>query len=47
MLEEDLERILGNDEDYGMIEELQEEIVDFILPESDADKKNKCILEVM
>ena len=47
MLEEDLIRLFGTDEEYGLIEEIQEEIVDAILPETDADKQNQCTLEIM
>lgn len=38
MLKADLENLLGNEEEYGTIEEIQEDIVTTILPESEADK---------
>ena len=47
MLEDELVRLLGTAEEYGEIEELQEEIVDYLLPNDEAEKKDKCILEVM
>ena len=47
MIEGDLDRLRGTDEDYGVIEEIQEDIVDQILPMSDADKRNSCTLEIM
>ena len=37
MLEDDLVRLLGNAEEYGEIEELQEEIVEVLLPKTKAD----------
>ena len=47
MLEDDLVRLLGSTEEYGAIEELQEEIVDVILPKNKADTRNSCTLEIM
>lgn len=38
---------MGDNENYGTIEELQEEIVDHILPMNESDKRNGCILEIM
>ena len=37
LLEEDIVRLFGDDENYGEIDELQEEIVDHILPITKAD----------
>ena len=47
MLEEDLVRLLGTTEEYGEIEELQEEIVEILLPKSKADMESRCTLEIM
>ena len=47
MLEEDLVRLRGDDEEYGEIENLQEEILEVILPKSDVDERNQCTLEIM
>lgn len=47
MCKMELEKLLGNDEEYGTIEELQEEIISVILPESESDKIGSCTLEVM
>ena len=47
MFEDDLQRLLGSAEEYGTIEELQEEIVDIILPKNDSDERNTCTLEIM
>lgn len=47
MLQEDLNSILGTEEEYGSLETLQEEVLDLIIPETEADKNNACILEVM
>ena len=47
MLQDDLLRLLGDDENYGEIEELQEKIVDEILPKRESDKHNNVILEIM
>ena len=47
MLKEDLERLMGTSEEYGQIEELQESIVDLILPNTEADEQNTCVLEIM
>ncbi len=37
-LKEELVKIIGNEEELGIIEEIQEEIVSAILPVSEADK---------
>ena len=47
MLKDDLVRLLGDNDNYGEIEELQEEIVEAILPKSKNDQRNACILEIM
>ena len=47
MLKDDLIRLQGNEDNYGHIEELQEEIVDLILPVSESDERNSCTLEIM
>jgi len=47
MLEEDLVRLRGNDDEYGELEQLQEEIVEVILPKNEADERNQCTLEIM
>lgn len=44
---EELERILGTEEEYGLVEEIQEEIVTAILPETESDKQPACTLEIM
>jgi hypothetical protein len=46
-LKEELVKIIGNEEELGIIEEIQEEIVSAILPVSEADKQNSCTLEIM
>lgn len=47
MLEDDLLRLLGDNEEYGEIEHLQEEIVEVILPNSEAENLGSCTLEIM
>ncbi len=47
LLKEELNKILGSEEELGTIEEIQEEIVTAILPVSEADKQNSCTLEIM
>ena len=47
MLEEDLVRLRGDDEEYGEIENLQEEILEVILPKNDVDERSQCTLEIM
>lgn len=47
LLKEELNKILGSEEELGFIEEIQEEIVSAILPVSEADKQNSCTLEIM
>ena len=37
LLEDDMVRILGDDENYGEIEEIENEIVEYILPMTKAD----------
>lgn len=37
---------MGDEETFGLIEEMEDEIVDKILPVREGDKKNSCILEV-
>ena len=46
MLKEDLVRIRGDEDNYGEIDEMQDEIVDVILPKIESDK-NSCTLEIM
>ena len=46
MLKEDLVRIRGDEDNYGEIDEMQDEIVDLILPKIESDK-NSCTLEIM
>jgi hypothetical protein len=38
---------MGDDENYGQIEEIQEEIIEQILPITKADQQNSCIVEIM
>lgn len=47
MLKEDLTRLRGDADTYSELDELQEEIVDHILPISTADARNGCTLEIM
>ena len=47
MLMDDMLKILGDEDNYGTLEELQEEIVDHILPTTKADRQNSCTLEIM
>jgi peptide chain release factor 1 len=47
MLEEDLLRLKGSEEDYGEIEEIEEEILDVIIPTTEAEQNDSVILEVM
>lgn len=47
LLQEDLVRLIGNEDTLGSIEEFQDEIVDQILPAKESDMRNACILEVM
>lgn len=47
LLEEDILRIMGDDENYGQIEEVQEEIIEQILPITKADQQNSCTVEIM
>lgn len=47
LLDEDILRIMGDDENYGQIEEIQEEIIEQILPITKADQQNSCIVEIM
>jgi peptide chain release factor 1 len=46
LLQEDILRLMGDEETFGLIEEMEDEIVDKILPVREGDKKNSCILEV-
>lgn len=47
MLQEDLLRLLGGQEEYGEIETIQEEIVEVILPNTEAENLSSCTLEIM
>ena len=47
LAEEDLIRLIGTSEEYGDLEEIQQEIANFILPESRADEMNSCTMEIM
>lgn len=47
MLEEELLSLRGTDEEYGTLEELQDQIVEIILPRSEQDENNKCTMEIM
>ena len=47
MLQEDLVRIRGNDEEYGAVDEMLDEIVEIILPKSESDSCTSCTLEIM
>ena len=47
LLEEDIIRIKGDEENYGQIEEIQEEIIEQILPITKADQQNACTVEIM
>jgi hypothetical protein len=38
LLTMELDNLIGNDETYGLIEEIQDEIVNAILPVSQADR---------
>jgi peptide chain release factor 1 len=47
MLQADLLRLRGDSENYGEIEEVQEDIVEKIVPKSVNDQRNGCVLEIM